>query len=68
MDEYRFIGTHADELESGRPLEPGEFTGPIEVTEEHPKNKQLLDDGLLIKIEGKSKLPPKKNDDDNKEG
>lgn len=48
MKEYRFVGSHADELEGGRPIEPGEFTGPIDASE--AKNHQLVEDGLLIEV------------------
>lgn len=56
MDEYRFVGSHPDELDGGRPLAPGEFTGPIEIIddpehEDHtPKNAHLLADGYLIQV------------------
>jgi hypothetical protein len=49
MKEFRYIGTHADELEGGRPLAPGDYTGPI--NEKAKKNKQLIDEGHLIPIE-----------------
>lgn len=48
MSEYRYVGSHADELDGGRPLAPGDFTGPIDA--DLPKNKQLLDDELLIEV------------------
>lgn len=48
MREFRFVGTHADELEGGRPISPGEFTGPIDP--EETRNKQLIDEGLLIPL------------------
>lgn len=50
MKEFRFVGNHPDELDGGRPIEPGEFTGPIDISEESPKNKQLSDDGLLLEV------------------
>lgn len=46
--EFRYVGLTPDTLESGRPVEFGEFTGLIGVTT--GKNKQLLDDGLLIEV------------------
>jgi hypothetical protein len=50
VEEFRFTGSHADELEGGRPIEPGEFTGPIDSSQ--PKNKSLIDDGLLVSVPG----------------
>jgi hypothetical protein len=44
--EFRYVGDHADELDGGRPIGPGEYTGPIDA--DAPKNKQMIDDGLLI--------------------
>lgn len=60
MDEYRFVGSHPDELDGGRPIEPGEFTGPIEIDDDPdsetytPKNAHLLEDGYLIQVENGS--------------
>lgn len=48
MKEFRFVGSHPDELDGGRPIEPGEFTGPIDP--ELPKNEQLLADELLLSV------------------
>jgi len=48
MKEFRFVGSHPDELDGGRPIEPGEFTGPIDT--DLPKNKQLLEDELLLDV------------------
>lgn len=53
MTQYRFIGSHPDELEGGRPIEPGEFTG--EIDPDAPQNARLIEDGLLI--EGKDNTP-----------
>jgi hypothetical protein len=50
MDEFRFVGSTPTELEGGRPIEPGEFTGPIDVSEKAPANKTLLDEGMLLKV------------------
>lgn len=49
MKEFRFVGTHADELEGGRPLAPGEYTGPI--NERAAKNKSMIDSNVLIEVE-----------------
>jgi hypothetical protein len=49
MSEFRYVGIHSDELDGGRPLEPGEFTGPIDA--DLPQNKRLIDDGLLIAVD-----------------
>lgn len=54
MDEFRFVGSTPTELEGGRPIEPGEFTGPIDVSDENPANKVLLDEGMLIKVSSES--------------
>lgn len=48
MKEFRFIGQAADTLENGRPVEPGEYTGPID--ESAPKSEQLINDGLLLEV------------------
>jgi len=48
MSNFRYIGASATDLDGGRPLAPGDFTGDIDVSEDSPKNKHLLDDGLLI--------------------
>lgn len=48
MKEFRFIGSHADELDDGRPLEPGMYTGPID--ERAAKNDQLIESGVLIPV------------------
>jgi hypothetical protein len=49
MKEYRFIGDHAEELDGGRPIAPGDFTGLIDV-EEGTHNGNLLLDGLLLEV------------------
>jgi hypothetical protein len=62
MDEFRFVGSTPTTLEGGRPIEPGEFTGPICVEETDkdtgelvaPANKVLFDDGLLLKLPTKA--------------
>lgn len=48
--EYRYVGDHADQLGSGRPVEPGEF---IELTEEDLRdatNESLAHDGKIIGV------------------
>lgn len=49
MKEYRYIGSHAVELEGGRPLAPGEYTGPIEEKATH--NAILIEDGMLVEVD-----------------
>jgi hypothetical protein len=49
MKEFRFVGVHADELDGGRPLAPGDYTGPI--SERTPKNKSMIADGTLLPVE-----------------
>lgn len=46
--QYRFVGSHADMLANGRPVEPGEFVDLTddEVREDH--NEMLIADGNLI--------------------
>lgn len=48
---YRFVGSHADNLASGRPLEPGEFVDLTEEQAQESYNAHLLDEGLLISVE-----------------
>lgn len=50
---YRYIGGSPTDLEGGRPIAPGDFTGdigilPVEDGETPNKNQQLLEEGLLI--------------------
>jgi hypothetical protein len=48
-EEYRFVGTHADTLVSGQPVEPGEF---VYLDEEAVKgNQAMIDDELLVATE-----------------
>jgi hypothetical protein len=49
LKEYRYIGRHAEELDGGRQLAPGDYTGGIE-TEKGSHNADLLDEGLLIEV------------------
>lgn len=48
--QYRFIGSHADMLASGRPVEPGEFVDLTDDELREPHNTMLLDDELLLLI------------------
>lgn len=52
--QYRFVGSHADMLASGRPVEPGEFVDLTddEVRETH--NEMLIADSNLIGVEKES--------------
>lgn len=45
--DYRLISDHAEDLEDGRVLEPGEFYTLDEVT---ARIQQLVDDGKLISV------------------
>lgn len=48
--QYRFVGSHADMLASGRPVEPGEF---VDLTDEEVRethNEMLIADGNLIGV------------------
>lgn len=58
--EYRYIGKSPTDLDGGRPIGPGEYTGPIMVDEEHPKNQQLFDEGQLIPLESESEIAARK--------
>jgi hypothetical protein len=55
MDSFRYVGATPTEIEEGedirRPIEPGEFTGEIDVTEAFPHNKMLFDEGNLLTAE-----------------
>ncbi len=51
MGKYRFIGSHADSLDSGQPIEPGQF---VELDDDEirlPHNEALAADGFLIGVE-----------------
>ncbi len=48
MNDFRYVGSTPTDLEGGRPIAPGEFTGEIDVSEAAPKNQMLLEEGLLI--------------------
>lgn len=62
MKEFRYVGTHAETLDNGRPIEPGEFTGPI--NERATKNKQLVDDGLLLEVaDGTAEAEPEPSEE-----
>lgn len=47
-DKYLYVGDHADTLDAGRPVAPGD---PVPASAVNPKSshdKQLLDEGALI--------------------
>lgn len=46
MPEYRFIGTHADQLASGRHVAPGDKVPASAVNDDDP----LIEAGVLIEI------------------
>lgn len=46
--QYRFVGEHADNLASGRPIEPGEFVDLTDDDVRDPFNEAMIADGLLI--------------------
>jgi hypothetical protein len=48
VKEFRYIGSHAETLENGRPIASGDYTGAI--NEKAKKTRQLVDDGLLIEV------------------
>jgi pyruvate/2-oxoglutarate dehydrogenase complex dihydrolipoamide acyltransferase (E2) component len=48
---YRFVGSHAETLDGGRPIEPGEF---IELSDEDLSGDRIagfVEDGLLIETD-----------------
>lgn len=47
MKEYKYIGLHADELEGGVPVAPGDYTGPIS---NRGHNNTLIKEGLLVEV------------------
>lgn len=49
--QYRFVGDHADNLASGRPIEPGEFVDLTDAEVRDPFNEALITDGALIGTE-----------------
>lgn len=49
-DTHRYVGGHPDHLEDGRPLAPGQGLPRGAVDVKKPKDKQLVDDGLIIDI------------------
>jgi hypothetical protein len=51
---FRFVGTHADTLADGRPVEPGEFINLSDEEVEEAHNASLIHDGLLIGTGSKS--------------
>jgi hypothetical protein len=51
VPDYRFIGTHADQLASGRQIEPGQKVPAAAVNKDDP----LLADGLLVEIPAEKK-------------
>jgi hypothetical protein len=49
---YRFVGSHADQLASGRPIAPGEFVDLTAEEAKDPYNAMLIADGNLVDPEG----------------
>lgn len=60
MGRYRLVGDHAQILDSGQPIGPGEFVDLDEVT---PHDQTLIDDGLLIAADEPEKKSTKKEAD-----
>jgi len=54
--QYRYIGYHAQILNSGQPLAPGDYVtlGPDDFTGDNNINQMLLDDGKIIDATGVS--------------
>jgi hypothetical protein len=55
VPEYRFIGTHADQLASGRQVAPGDKVPASAVITDKDNPDPLLAEGLLIEIPAKKK-------------
>jgi hypothetical protein len=62
LTEFRYVGSHADTLANGRPVEPGEFVKLSD--EEAEANQGLIDDGHLTKVEGKSSKSKSKGEEE----
>lgn len=48
MSDFLFVGTHVEDLASGRTLAPGEEVTLSGDELNDPHNKRLVDDGVLI--------------------
>jgi len=48
---YRYVGTYADTLGNGQPVEPGQFVDFTEEDLEDSHNAWLLEEGRLLSIE-----------------
>lgn len=46
MAKFRFVGEHAVSLNGGRMLDPGEFTGNLDVKDDEVA--RLIEEGLLV--------------------
>jgi hypothetical protein len=51
---YRFVGQHADSLDSGRPIGPGEFVDLTDEEIEQPHAAGLIQVGLLVEASGET--------------
>lgn len=45
---FKFVGVHLDNLADGRQLEPGMELTLLPAEVEHPENRRLFDEGLLL--------------------
>lgn len=52
MTEYRFVGTHTEDLADGSSVEPGATVELSKDGAKEPHNKRLLDAGLLVELTG----------------
>lgn len=51
---YKLVGTHAEDLDDGRVVNPGEiFEMDNRREEENPHNQRLVDEGLVIEVSEK---------------
>ena len=51
MTDHLFVGTHVEDLASGRTIAPGETITLSAEEAEDPHNKRLLDEELLIPVQ-----------------
>lgn len=58
-DKFRYVGRHADHLASGRPIAPGDGLLASHVNADSDKDRQLIEDGLLIEIPAATKTAAK---------
>lgn len=68
MSRYRFVGEHAEDLDGGQMLEPGDFVELEGEEAKLPRAAELLDSGKLIEAGEESKEAGKSAAKQGKEG